>query len=111
MKAVQLLAFLGVAVMVPAGAGAASGIGEAVYRKACATCHDEGAVGSPRLGNQSFWRKRIKQGREVLYRHAIEGFRNMPPRGGVATLTDKEVRAAVDYIIDESNACPVFFLC
>jgi hypothetical protein len=93
------------------GAWAAVPDGEAIYRKACSHCHDEGAVGSPRLGNQSFWKKRVQQGRRTLYRHAIEGFRNMPPRGGVAALTDEEVKAAVDYTIDKSNACPVLFLC
>ena len=49
---------------------------------------------------------RIAQGKDTLYKHAIEGFTGakgmMPARGGGASLTDDEVKAAVDFMADQS---------
>jgi cytochrome c5 len=42
---------------------------------------------------------------DTLVRHAIEGFQGqagyMPPRGGNSTLTDQQVRDAVQYMVDQ----------
>ena len=51
----------------------------------------------------SEWRTRLAKTRSTLYEHAIDGFYGpddaiMPPRGGNETLTDEQVRAAVDYM-------------
>lgn len=76
--------------------------GERVYEKRCAMCHDSGAVGAPRLGDTPNWSLRIEQGKDTLYRHAINGYNNMPPKGGCDTCSDAAVRAAVDYILANS---------
>ena len=48
------------------------------------------------------WGERAKQGKEVLYKHALQGFTGkkgmMPPKGGSAALPDTDVKAAVDYM-------------
>jgi cytochrome c5 len=70
-------------------------------------CHAAAVAGSPKPGDKADWGPRIAQGRDVLYKHAIEGFTGakgmMPPRGGASTLTDDEVKAAVDYMVDKSQ--------
>ncbi len=82
----------------PTGAGA-SASGESTYQSACAACHDSGAAGAPMLTDNAAWKPRIKQGKQTLYKHAITGFGAMPPKGGDPSLSDAQVKAAVDYIV------------
>ncbi|NPA51170.1 MAG: c-type cytochrome [Epsilonproteobacteria bacterium] len=75
----------------------------AAYKSSCAACHDSGAASAPVVGNKGDWADRIKQGKKVLYEHAIKGFNGMPPKGGNMSLSDEEVRAIVDYMISKSK--------
>lgn len=81
-------------------------VGKSVFGKTCALCHAAGVAGAPKPGDKADWGPRIAQGKEVLYKHAIEGFTGakgmMPARGAGASLTDDEVKAAVDYMADQS---------
>jgi cytochrome c5 len=77
--------------------------GEEVYNMVCMSCHTSGAAGAPIIGNNQQWAERISEGKEYLYEQAIIGVGVMPAKGGVATLSDDEVKAAVDYIISKSN--------
>ena len=81
-------------------------LGKSVYGKTCALCHAAGIAGAPKPGNKNEWNPRIAQGKETLYKHAMEGFTGskgaMPARGGNAKLTDEEVKAAVDFMADQS---------
>ena len=83
-------------------------VGAATFRNTCALCHGPGIVGAPRMGDRDAWAPRLARGREALYRHAVEGFRGdygqMPARGGNPSLSDDEVRAAVDYIVTRTAA-------
>lgn len=94
------------AVVEPASAApvvAENTVGKGVYGKTCAMCHAAGVAGAPKPGDKADWGPRIAQGTEVLYKHALEGFTGakgmMPPRGGGASLTDDEVKAAVDHMV------------
>lgn len=82
-------------------------VGKSVYGKVCAMCHAVGAAGAPKPGDKTEWAPRIAQGNDTLYKHAIEGFTGtkgmMPARGANAALTDDEVKAAVDYMADQSR--------
>lgn len=87
----------------------AAASGERVYREYCAQCHTPDADGkttdfAPAIGNTRIWKYRIDLagGREGLYRGAIKGLYNMLPKGGHSHLSDDEVRAAVDYILERS---------
>ena len=71
---------------------------KAVYEKYCAACHGAGIAGAPKLGDKAAWAQRLKQGPEVLYTHAIKGFKAMPPKGGAADLPDAQIKTAVDYL-------------
>lgn len=73
----------------------------------CTICHKAGVGGAPKLGDKADWEPRIKQGKDALYRHALEGFSGkagtMPARGSNASLTDDQVVAAVDYMVDKAK--------
>lgn len=93
----------------PAGAAAPAEntVGKATFNKVCAVCHAAGVAGAPKPGDKADWGPRIAQGKEVLYKHAIEGFTGskgqMPAKGGSPALSDAEVKAAVDYMADQSK--------
>jgi cytochrome c5 len=61
-------------------------------------------MGSPKIGDKSAWEPRIAQGYETLIKHAIEGIRMMPARGGNPDLTDGEVASAVAYMANQAGA-------
>lgn len=86
---------------------AANDAGKKVYDNTCAMCHAAGVAGAPKPGDKADWGPRIAQGNDVLYKHAIEGFTGqkgmMPARGGSATLSDDDVKAAVDYMVAQSS--------
>jgi len=81
--------------------------GEVVYNYSCATCHDRTTQGAPLPDDDVEWSKRLQEkGKEVLVQHVIEGFNQdlMPPKGGCRNCSEKEIRAAVDYILLTSGA-------
>ena len=86
-------------------AGGAGGEKDAktVYNTVCAGCHGAGVLGAPKMGDKGAWAGRIGQGMATLNNHAINGFKGMPARGGAANLTDDEVKAAVQYMVDASK--------
>ena len=88
-----------------AAAPAAGGAdGQKVYEANCKMCHGGTIPGAPGVGKNDEWAPRIKQGKETLYKHALEGFNAMPAKGGNAGLSDDEVKAAVNYIANQSGA-------
>lgn len=78
--------------------------GSAVYTLVCAACHDSGAAGAPRTGDATSWNARLGQGYETLLKHAIEGIRAMPPKGGNPDLDDLEVARALVFMTNKSGA-------
>ena len=77
--------------------------GEEVYNGACVACHGAGIAGAPKTGDKAIWAPRIAQGMNVLYEHAIKGFKAMPAKGGQVALSDDEVKASVDYQVAKSK--------
>jgi cytochrome c5 len=81
----------------------ASSPGEATYNKVCIVCHGQGIAGAPKTGDAAAWEARIAQGKDTLYKHAIEGYQGqagvMPAKGGAADLSDDDVKAAVDFML------------
>lgn len=78
--------------------------GEQVVTSLCSACHAVGALGSPKIGDKAAWGPRIAQGYETLVKHAIEGIRSMPARGGGANLSDEEVAGAVAFMANKAGA-------
>jgi cytochrome c5 len=77
--------------------------GKAVYASDCAACHDTGVTGAQKLTDTAAWSALIKEGKEYLYKAAIEGSFGGPPRGGNDKLSDADVKAAVDYMVQEAK--------
>lgn len=77
--------------------------GEQVYTATCLACHGAGVLGAPKFGDKAVWAPRIAQGADTLHANAINGVKMMPPRGGNASLTDEDVKAAVDYMVSKSS--------
>ncbi|MET3135522.1 cytochrome c5 [Oxalobacteraceae bacterium GrIS 1.11] len=78
--------------------------GEVVYTTICAACHASGAAGSPKFGDASAWSARIAQGYDTLLKHAVEGIRAMPAKGGNPDLDDVEVARAVVFMSNKAGA-------
>ncbi len=76
---------------------------EAVYTTICAACHGAGVAGAPKLGDAAAWGPRIAQGAETLFKHAKEGIRAMPAKGGNPDLDDIEVERAVVYMANKAG--------
>ena len=77
--------------------------GKVIFDNLCTACHTNGVGNAPTL-DHSHWDKRIAQGKDTLYKHAIEGFTGpdggiMPPKGGNPALTEEQVRATVDWML------------
>ena len=81
--------------------------GQKVYQSACIACHGAGVAGAPMVGNAAAWADRIAAGNDSLYANAINGLVGssgvMPAKGGNTTLSDAEVKAAVDHMVSQSQ--------
>jgi cytochrome c5 len=77
--------------------------GEQVVKERCAQCHEKGVNGAPRIGDRDAWVPRLQRGVDYLVRSAINGHGPMPPRGGMADLTDTEIRGAILYMFSKSE--------
>ncbi len=74
--------------------------GGEIYGQLCIGCHTSGAAGAPKL-EKSAWGTRLVQGKDTLHKHAIEGIRSMPARGGNPSLSDEQVSVTVDWMIGQ----------
>jgi cytochrome c5 len=87
----------------PAAPAAATGqarTGEQVVKQVCSGCHDTGKGGAPKIGDRTAWAKRVSNGLDAVTTSAIRGHAGMPARGGMASLTDPEMKAAVLYMFN-----------
>jgi cytochrome c5 len=91
----------------PAAPAANPEAGKSAYNKTCALCHAAGVAGAPKPGDKADWAPRIAQGKDTLYKHALEGFNGakgaMPARGGNSSMSDDDVKAAVDHMVGLSS--------
>ena len=78
--------------------------GSAVYAATCAACHDKGLAGAPKTGDNDAWAARLAQGYDTVFKHAVEGIRAMPAKGGNPDLDDLEVARAVVFMTNQSGA-------
>src|SRR5215813_6415094 len=78
---------------------AASADGKSVYESTCIACHGIGVANAPKFGDKKAWAPHLMHGVDHLYENAIKGLNAMPPRGGNLTLSDADVKAAVDYMV------------
>ncbi len=77
--------------------------GREVYETVCVACHGTGQLNAPRFGDAVAWKKLIAEGQRSLVRTALRGIRQMPPRGGNPSLTDREVERAVVHMANAAG--------
>jgi len=89
--------------IIPSANAATTDKGKTIYESTCVACHGAGVAGAPKFGDKAAWAPRIAQGMDTLHNHAIHGFQGktgmMPPKGGNMSLSDADVKAAVDYMV------------
>ena len=77
--------------------------GSVIFNNLCGSCHTSGVGGAPTMARAD-WTARIAQGMDLLHQHAIEGFTGnsgiMPAKGGNPALTDEQVIATVDWMVE-----------
>ena len=74
--------------------------GKQIVEAQCFKCHQAGVDGAPKIGDRSAWIPRVSQGLDNVTRSAIRGHGGMPARGGMASLSDAEMRRAVVYMLN-----------
>jgi cytochrome c5 len=81
--------------------------GDEVFNSTCVACHGAGLAGAPKVGDKAAWAPRIAEGVDTLHQHAIHGFTGksgvMPAKGGLTSVTDASIMAAVDYMVGKSK--------
>lgn len=98
------VALLGIAGLIAAGSTLAASAAD-TYKSACSTCHDAGVAGAPKLGDKAAWAPRIKQGKDALYKSALQGKpgTGMVAKGGFTNLSDADVKAVVDFMLAKAK--------
>ncbi len=76
---------------------------EALYNAICKACHAAGVAGAPKTGDKAAWAPRIATGSAAMLKSVISGKNAMPPRAGDASLSDDELKAAVEYLVDKTK--------
>jgi len=76
-------------------------LGESTFNNVCKVCHMQAINGAPILGNNKMWAARKDQSLDVLVEHATNGYGLMPAKGGREDLTDKEIRAAIKFMLSK----------
>jgi cytochrome c5 len=91
----------------PVPAAAAERTGEQVVATTCGKCHQTGEGGAPKIGDRAAWIKRVRDGYPRVIQSALRGHAGMPARGGLADLSDAEVKLAVEYMMNSGSAAAV----
>ncbi len=71
-----------------------------MYDRACKKCHRSGVDDAPILGDKAAWNPLLGAGMDALYKSVIEGKGEMQPRANKPELTDEELKAGVDYMVE-----------
>ena len=83
-------------------AAAAEVPGKKLYGTICQMCHAAGISGAPKFGSKEEWAPRIATGMDAMMKVVFEGKGAMPARGA-STASDDELRAAVQYMVDNAK--------
>ena len=73
--------------------------GKMIYDAVCMVCHTSGLAGAPKL-EAADWTERMAVGVDGLVTSAINGKGAMPPRGGRADLSDEQIKATVEFMLE-----------
>lgn len=78
--------------------------GAEIVARVCSACHGTGVLSAPKIGDTGAWSKlRADGGVAGMVARAIKGKNAMPPRGGDPSLSDAEVKAAVEQMLKQTG--------
>ena len=69
-----------------------------IYTSVCAACHTTGVAGAPKPGSPAM-ADRAQKGNDALMQTVVNGLNAMPARGGRSDLSDEQLQAAVDFML------------
>ena len=72
--------------------------GEMIYTSVCAACHATGVANAPKPGSAEM-ATRAEKGTDALIKTAIDGLNAMPARGGRPDLSDEQIKAVVEFML------------
>ena len=76
--------------------------GKIVYAENCASCHNDGNQGAPKIGDRAVWRSLLAQNMDVLIDSAINGHSH-PRNAGCIHCTSAEIIEAIKYMVSQSK--------
>jgi len=86
-----------------AGPARAPMSGAEIVTKVCGACHGSGVLNAPKIGDKAEWSKRKAAGMSALLANSLKGKNQMPARGGDPSLSDAEVKAAVEEMLKQTG--------
>jgi len=72
--------------------------GKMIYDTVCAACHATGVADAPMPGSTEM-ATRAEKGLDALLKIALEGLNAMPARGGRPDLSDEQIKAVVEFML------------
>ena len=76
---------------------------EKMYNTSCKLCHATDNMGAPAVGDASTWSDVMAKGMDEVVHNAIAGTGGMPPKGGNMDLSDADVKAIVEFMVNSSK--------
>ena len=87
----------------PADQQTATVDGQKIYQASCQACHVAGVAGAPKLSDKEAWAPRIAKGNDALFASVKNGLNVMPPKGACMSCSDEELRAAMEYMVEQGS--------
>lgn len=81
--------------------------GALVVQERCQYCHVTGKNGAPKIGDMAAWKPRLSNGIASLVQSSIKGHNLMQSRGGLPSLSDVDMKNAVEYMISQTGAITI----
>lgn len=72
-----------------------------IYTNSCQLCHANPAANAPLTGDRKAWEPRIRQGRDTLLDHAINGYNGMPPMGQCVECSEEQFLQLIGFMADQ----------
>lgn len=74
------------------------------YQGSCYACHGAGQAHAPMVGDVIEWEIRLEKGLETLVQSTINGLNGiMPARGLCVDCSDEDLKAIVEYMLEQSK--------
>lgn len=71
---------------------------EMIYNNVCSACHATALLGAPQPGSAEI-AQRAEQGADAMLQNALNGLNAMPARGGRPDLSDEQMQAVIEFML------------